>query len=174
MGGIGSGRHGRRSSRSRTEDLLSVDISHVLHRACFTDIPERPGTVTVLWGRWEQRVELAVSRQSLGGRRWWFVCPLCRHRRRKLYSPWHGKDSIACRVCRRLMYTSQCLSAPERLRHRAASLYGQAGLDMDDTCRDKPRGMHWVKFNRLIGRAEAYETAWIDHGLCQFIERFGK
>jgi hypothetical protein len=48
---------------------------------------------------------LEVTRPNYGGVRFWFTCPGCRRRRRKLYLPPGGRR-FRCRPCHDLTYTS--------------------------------------------------------------------
>lgn len=56
-----------------------------------------------------QNVELAPTRPHYGGRRWWFRCPRCGRRVRKLFLP-PGDFSFECRQCHRLTYRSSAES----------------------------------------------------------------
>jgi hypothetical protein len=52
-----------------------------------------------------QVARLEATRPNFGGVRWWFSCPQCGKRCKKLYLP-AGQWEIACRLCHRLTYTS--------------------------------------------------------------------
>jgi len=53
----------------------------------------------------DYRVRLDATRPRFGGTRWWFLCPSCGRRFRRLHlAP--GYESFACRVCLNLTYES--------------------------------------------------------------------
>jgi len=52
------------------------------------------------------RLKVASTPGTFGGRYWWLVCPECGHRARILYRP-PGATSRGCRSCLRLVYRSQ-------------------------------------------------------------------
>jgi hypothetical protein len=54
----------------------------------------------------EQIIYLDTTPCNFGGQRWWFRCPECNRRCRILYHA-SGYTDFACRICRRLTYTSQ-------------------------------------------------------------------
>lgn len=55
---------------------------------------------------WTVRFKLASTPAHFGGRRWWLVCPTCRHRRAHLYPVAPGVPWI-CRECLGLTYKSR-------------------------------------------------------------------
>jgi hypothetical protein len=79
-------------------------------------------------------IRLQTTVPRLGGRRWWFTCPLvvneqpCRRRVGKLYLP-PGSKYYGCRTCYHLTYTS-CQES-----HKFDGLYrhmaGSLGWDFD-------------------------------------------
>ena len=50
-------------------------------------------------------VRVVSTVPTYGGRRWWFLCPLCDRRAAKLYLPPGGR-LFGCRTCHRLTYES--------------------------------------------------------------------
>jgi len=52
-----------------------------------------------------ETIRLTATLPHYGGRRWWFECPACRRRARKLYLP-AGAHRFACRSCCGLSYRS--------------------------------------------------------------------
>lgn len=169
MGGSGSGRHGRRSTRSRIEDLYAISVGHLAGQGSGTSTAFHAPTgqirvVSFTLGAATYDLELTSTQQRLGGHRCWLVCPWCRTRRRHLYHV-RNTASIACRLCLRLRYTSQCLSRSERWRHQAESLYDRAEhLHM---FRSTGQGAKQVqsRVRTLLMRASAYEEAWIRDGM---------
>lgn len=90
------------------EDFPFIDAAE-LPRPCSGDRiivgAESEGQTT------EQLVNLAVTVPHFGGRRYWFVCPSCRRRVRKLYhyvAFFGERRGFACRLCLGLPYRSQC------------------------------------------------------------------
>jgi len=49
-------------------------------------------------------IQLTTSKTRFGGKRYWFLCPLCNKRRGVLYI---RSNSVACRVCFGLKYKKQ-------------------------------------------------------------------
>jgi hypothetical protein len=68
-------------------------------------------TAEVSGERLDYRLGLVVTTPHLGGRRWWFTCPMpgdgsqCGRRVGKLYLP-PGRQHFGCRHCHRLSYVS--------------------------------------------------------------------
>jgi hypothetical protein len=60
------------------------------------DLAERAGI---------QVVPIEITHPHFGGMRWWFNCPQCEKRCKKLYLP-PRQWEIACRLCHNLTYTS--------------------------------------------------------------------
>jgi hypothetical protein len=55
----------------------------------------------------EQMIRFLSSRSCFGDLRWWFSCPRCGRRMRKLYLPPRPAESaFACRYCHKLTYRS--------------------------------------------------------------------
>lgn len=190
MGGLGSGRFGRRSNRPLTDELWSIDVRDVSRSVpplsatgCSevgTSGDNLPAEGRVLHlvrpipGDMSYAVSVVQGPRTQRVPRWWLVCPTCTRPREKLFSLRWGCAPLACRVCLGARYRSQRLTHGERLAHRAAVLYQRAGCSMGDDWLRKPEGMSITKFDRLISRAQAYEEAWIDAGLGMFIKRLAR
>jgi hypothetical protein len=160
MGGSGSGRWYRLGSKTTVEDSHWFGISEFRDRLyshyAATITWSRAGTVTgsigyfVTWDddrptvtlqyRWrnEEDIRIPIALQAtypaLGGKRWWFTCPLivngvaCNRRVGKLYLP-AGARYFGCRRCHNLTYeSSQDAHKTERLFAWAGSYLG---LDLD-------------------------------------------
>jgi hypothetical protein len=87
------------------------------------------------------RVELFWERAFFGGVRPWFVCPVCKARRRFL----HLRDGhIACRKCVDLAYQSRhaCWRSARPLR-RAARLRRMIGADVHPFAEIPPKPRGW-------------------------------
>jgi hypothetical protein len=52
-----------------------------------------------------QIARLEITHPHFGGVRWWFSCPQCAKRCKKLYLP-PGQWEVGCRLCHRLTYRS--------------------------------------------------------------------
>ncbi len=105
----------------------------------------------------ETRITLTTTPQPFGGRRWWFICPRTGRLPSRLHLPC-GAYSFACRRAYQLGYQSQRGTPRDRALSRAYTL--RQRLDNNrliGSYIDKPKGMHWRTFERLvtrIGKAE--------------------
>ncbi|MFY0609926.1 MAG: hypothetical protein JXQ99_00255 [Hyphomicrobiaceae bacterium] len=96
---------------------------------------------------------------QFGGLRRWFACPGCQKRCRIIY----GGSYFRCRNCHGLKYESQYEDAVSRAtsqRHKLRQRLGQSS-SLDDPFPDKPKGMHWKTYQRLVERDEALGNIWI-------------
>ena len=119
-------------------------------------------------GRWEwidQRFSLDWSRCRYGGRRPWLRCGglpknswQCQRRAAKLF---RVGDYFACRGCHGLVYASQQEMPLYRNVTQAQKLRQRLGgsEDIFDPFPDKPKGMHWRTFRRLVDRGARLEGA---------------
>jgi hypothetical protein len=98
-------------------------------------------------------VDLTTTEQPLGGRRWWFICPVTGRRVRKLYLP-PGAITFASRQAYRLGYCSQRETAAGRSLSQSFKL--RAKLGCEDEWR-KPKWMRWATFHRYSERLERLE-----------------
>jgi len=137
MGGPGSGSWYRWDSKTTVEESLSLGIgsfrdclfSGASGRLTWTRGDRCAGSVgycvdmgpdgpaLTLHYRWRDEEDirlptyLQATRPALGGRRWWFTCPLvvagvpCNRRVGRLYLP-PGARYFGCRHCHRLVYRS--------------------------------------------------------------------
>lgn len=177
MGGRGSGRHCRYSTRETTDDRYALDIRKlqrdgVLSRgySCHwswsvnnkevASIALRSTSESVVLsyrnrtggGEW-QDVEYPVTVEwtacRYGGRRAWFRCPAvgCGRRVAILYS---GKV-FACRHCYHLAYVSQREDIADRVARRANKIRKKLGWKpgIFNHNGGKPKGMHRQTFKKL-------------------------
>jgi len=131
----------------RGEPSLTAD--HRLQIKCH----RRDGEVDVT------TVYLEATRTYFGGRRLWFRCPRCEGRCRVLY----GTRLIACRRCHRLRYCSQRETKEDRAMRAMLKIVRRLNPDDPDPCNDlpeKPLGMHWSTYDRLVDRFEGYNEQW--------------
>jgi len=54
----------------------------------------------------DYEVRIETTPCNYGGKRWWFLCPVCFRRCRVIYLP-PGQGVFACRICHNLSYKSQ-------------------------------------------------------------------
>lgn len=102
-----------------------------------------------------------------GGTRKWFLCPslTCNRRVGVLYGA--GKYFL-CRHCHDLAYSSQNENEALRAARKNRKIVEKLGGDpYGDFLPDKPKGMHWRTYDRLIRQAEFYENlSW------QYVEQW--
>lgn len=103
-------------------------------------------------GQWLPRVqEITVDRTrcNFGGTRPWFRCPACNRRVGVLYGV--AVDYL-CRHCYGLSYGSQQERELDRTLRRAREIRKRldASDDLTEPIYDKPKGMHWKTFERLM------------------------
>lgn len=122
------------------------------HRADGVIEPLRARVVFYDWYRLkypEQCIHCVATPQPLGGLRWWLLCPQCSTRRRALYI-W-GDYWLRCRVCCRLTYATQRMTARDCARRRALRLAKKVIVWADVADRFPPRraGQWRKKYDRL-------------------------
>jgi len=114
------------------------------------------------WQNVEQRVPLVWTPCHFGGSRPWFRCAVyrsgvyCGRRVAKLYG--HGK-LFACRYCYDLAYENQRENWGFRALRKAQKIRERLGgsLCIDDFPPEKPKGMHWRTYERLMAQLDAAE-----------------
>ena len=103
-------------------------------------------------------VPFVETNTGFGGRRQWFQCLSCGSKCRILY----GGAYFRCRLCQRLKYETQYEPAFGRAATRALKirerLGGKGGLD--DPFPEKPKGMHWRTYEKLMAQDESLQNAW--------------
>lgn len=182
MGGYSSG---RKSESNCTDDHLAIDVrqwqreGRLIDGSSFNTTWSRAGkemgnmgvraengqvVLSYSWqkhggesGRLDYPVCLQTTSCHYGGVRYWFICPVvtCSKRVAKLYL---GDKVFACRHCYRLAYHSQRETKDDRATRKAekirAKLEWQPGiLNLPG---DKPKGMHWLTYLRLIAEYGDY------------------
>jgi hypothetical protein len=109
-------------------------------------------------------VEVTSTPCNFGRERVWFVCPGCGRRCAILY-PW------ACRTCSGGRYESELLSPENRLMRKAFALrrrLGQTSGGLFGFFPDKPKGLHWSTYNRLVAEGEAMERQLMSLAAARF------
>lgn len=125
-------------------------------------ITEDTMTITYRWRRskydeWSDAsvtVQLTSTPVHLGGSRPWFLCPECGRRCGVLYL---NGSSFGCRTCLNLRYTSQREQPLDRAIRRRGKYEDKIGYGLHDnkTMKQKPKGMHWHTYDRLLQKALA-------------------
>ena len=176
MGGMGSGRGQR--GKNTTSNMQPLDIRR-LHRAglltlgrvfswqwtiCGREVAsiqmrsEADRLVLIYrnrnhggeWQPMEYPVYLEWTNCTLGGRRPWFLCPKkgCGRRVAILF----GGSVFACRHCQKLVYECQRETEDDRAMRRADTIRQRLGwgAGIANPIGNKPKGMHWRTFERLL------------------------
>ena len=95
--------------------------------------------------------QIAIDRTpcNYGGHRAWWICPRCGGRAGVL---WGDRTGFACRHCQRLNYASTRVKVSSRPFDRANKLRERLGWGggVANLPGDKPKGMHWRTYSRLI------------------------
>jgi len=191
MGGLGSGYWDRWGTKDTTEQCHRVDIRYLkreglLKPGYFGSLTwsrggEETGSIRyrieqnrmVLlyrhrpygheWEDVEESVYFDRTPCHYGGERRWFICPIagCGRRVGVLYGA--GKY-FACRHCYDLGYESQREDRYGRAIRRQHKIIERLGGDISDYFYpDKPKGMHWKTYDRLIAEAQYYEQMTEEH-----------
>jgi hypothetical protein len=110
-------------------------------------------------GEWQdvrESVTVIWEPCNFGGQRPYFLCPRCGRQIIKLY----GRTRFLCRSCNNLAYQCQRESAIDRTLRKdwklRASIGGEPG--MASPIPDKPKGMHWRTYNRIIDEIHKTEA----------------
>jgi hypothetical protein len=112
-------------------------------------------------GEWRDVDELfpfVYSATNFSGQRKWVQCLSCRGRCRVLY----GGAHFRCRRCHGLRYESQYEPPWLRGTTRAQKIrerYGGSG-SLDEPFPEKPKGMHWRTYDRLVAQDERLTAIW--------------
>lgn len=192
MGGPGSGGWHRWNKRPTIEELCSLDIRLLKRRGMLQPgrstrltwsrgeqsagavwaVGEGDALVLVYCvrvdsGAWEDRrnrIALTWTEPPYGGQRPWFLCPACTRRVAVLYN---GGQGFVCRHCTRRPYGSQGETPQERSIRKVCTMRTRLGVGHNLTqpinAWQKPKGMHWRTFARLVAQeAHAQRAVWHD------------
>lgn len=106
----------------------------------------------------DYRVRLDTTAPHLGGRRWWFRCPMTGRRARVLYLP-DGASTFASRGAHGLAYASQRQTDTDNAIDRSLALRRKLGVDDRNTLRmpfaPRPKWMRRATHARLLGELHA-------------------
>jgi hypothetical protein len=127
----------------------------LMYRVCNNQQPQ--------WQNIEQRVFLVWTRCNYGGRRPWFICPgMIRGRScgRRVAVLIGAGPYFLCRHCHNLTYQSRNENEADRLLRKARKIRERLGADINHTVPilEKPKGMHWKTFSRLVLQAKRAST----------------
>lgn len=94
-----------------------------------------------------------------GGERVWWLCPCCGKRVAILYS---GKV-FSCRHCQQLAYASDRVAKSDKPYRRANKVRARLGWGggVASPMGDKPKGMHWTTYLRLLTQLNQHSLAAI-------------
>lgn len=111
-------------------------------------------------GEWQDKhyqVIVDWTACNYGGSRPWWLCPCCGRRVAVLW----GGSTYACRHCHKLAYQSTRNSPESKAFTRADKVRKRlgwcAGVANDQG--DKPKGMHWKTYLRLLNQLNAHSMA---------------
>lgn len=106
-----------------------------------------------------ERFNLRRTNTAFGGTRPWLCCPGCDRNVRVVY---RGQAGYRCRQCYCLRYPSQ----RERSHHRAIGMAQRLRMrlggspDLSQAFPDRPKGMHFRTYQRLLMRDEQWTNRW--------------
>lgn len=163
MGGFGSGRN---FGKMTTNSVRSINVKELGVCGRTTE------SVQVNYEKDGQSVEHIISLShtacNYGGTRCWFRCPYCSRSVGILYL---ASGQCACRHCFSLVHKSGQESSTDRLFRKVGKirerLGWQPGIAQPDG--EKPKGMHWETFDRLIAEHDAITQrilGWV-HEWCE-------
>jgi hypothetical protein len=192
MGGIGSGGGYRWGGKTKTCDMLALDIRKMKKLDClrvgyegkwhWSSHGERIASIGFAVGQsslhlnykhndvpMNYAVSLDKAPCNYGGHRTWFLCPArgCGRRIAVLY----GGKVFACRKCHDLVYMSQSEADWDRALRKADYIRDALGWKADaaNGWGDKPKGMHWSTFETLIVKHDMHYKA----ATSNIVKRFG-
>jgi hypothetical protein len=111
----------------------------------------------------EQRIALVTLPRYLGGRQWFFVCPVLDCRASVLWLP-PGAQQFASRHAwpGRVAYSSQFMTPTDRAHLGMERIKRRLIGELDPEEWDlppKPKWMRWKTYHRIVERFERYEAA---------------
>lgn len=108
------------------------------------------------WAQMNYSVPIEWTPCNYGGQRAWFLCPTqgCGRRVAILF----GGSVFACRNCYALAYECQRENGYDRAIRRADAIRNRLGWNtgIANPIGDKPKGMHWRTYNRLLTEYSAF------------------
>lgn len=111
------------------------------------------------WESLDYPVKLQTTACHYGGVRYWFICPAvgCGRRVTMLYL---GNKIFACRHCYQLVYKSQRETKSDRGYRGAGKIRNKLAWPSGiiNPSGDKPKGMHWKTYCRLLTKHTKYSN----------------
>ena len=103
-------------------------------------------------------IEVVRTPCHFGGSRTWWLCPRCGNRFAVL---WGNSAGFACRHCQRLNYASTRVAASNKPFRRANKIRARLGWGggVAHDLGDKPKGMHWRTYLRLMTELNRHSIA---------------
>lgn len=98
---------------------------------------------------------------NFGGRRQWFLCPVCDRRCAIIYKP-SETQGFGCRICLKGRYASEHMSPQDRRLHAAFKVrkrLGQRQGGIGVPFPPKPEGMHWRTYEGIRNAATREELS---------------
>jgi hypothetical protein len=86
------------------EDLPSIDIKDI--KEILDKSREKCKIELVISDKYLQEIDVTATAGNFGGLVYWFICPGCKKRKKKLYLSW---NVFLCRDCQSLAYRTQNL-----------------------------------------------------------------
>ncbi|MBD3272982.1 hypothetical protein GF385_01365 [Candidatus Dependentiae bacterium] len=134
-----------------------------------TIIPNKDYFFEVFYGKEKKHFyKIPFERQkcNYGGYRYYFHCPLCDKRMRKLY---FTNGAFLCRKCLNLGYYSQ-IKIPSR---RYWSMQDKIEKKLEErggSISEKPKYMKWSKFKKMVSRYYDYKKKSHDAAIKELLE----
>lgn len=142
----------------REREIASIQLAA---KECSVTLSYQTQGADAEWQKKEYSVQLEWTDCHLGGGRVWFRCPAngCGRRAAILFSG----SIFACRHCHKLAYASQREAKDDRAMRRADKIRKRLGwpVGIANPLGDKPKGMHWRTYGRLINEYHCFaQAAW--------------
>ena len=152
-------------AKAKTNQLQRVDIRGLVISS------DKAKAIECEIDGWTYRADLTTTPCNYGKARYWFVCRYCKGRKAVLYV---GNSGLACRKCYGLSYSIENKTRSDRAIDGAFKINQRLGFDGDIDCLgDKPKGMHWKTFNRLIEKRDDYSAIFWGNVALFAVRRFG-
>lgn len=182
MGGYGSGRPGW---RPRASEMLRLDVTRLRRegmlapgrlstlvwsfsggRESTVGIRGEVGAVVLEYRVWtpdgppqrvEERLAVKWSPCPFGGASASLICPSCGKPARVFYA----KRFFRCKRCLNVAYQSQLERKGDRMMRKAHRLRGRLGWSHEAHLPDKPKGMRWKTYFRLVREVVEAEREFV-------------
>lgn len=186
MGGFGSGNWSSCGGKTKAEDVRRIDIRNLKRNGllipgisgplfwscggelCGSIIVRAEDDRLVLsyssrasddeWKSINENIYFDYTSCNYGGERKWFLCPHCSKRVGVLYG---AGIRFLCRHCYNLTYSSQNEDFTTRMYRKSRKIRNKLGVSggVAEPIWQKPKGMHWKTFSRLVAEEEQANNA---------------